>query len=95
MMTSFSCWKYHTFAFPASENGKSLTLNSSVERSEYELVEHNFSKLFKWWYGFSPSNPKKGFFWAMERNFGEILPLKKNLGLRFSFVIGIFVLGGV
>jgi hypothetical protein len=31
----------------------------------------------------------------MERNFGEILPLEKNLGLRFPFPIGIFILGGV
>jgi hypothetical protein len=62
VVTSFSCRKYQAFAFPASENGKSLTLNSSGERSEYELVEHNCSKLLKWLYGFSPSNPKKGFF---------------------------------
>jgi hypothetical protein len=43
-------------------------------------------------YGFSPSSPEKGFFWAMERNFGEILPLDKNLGLRFPFLIVISIL---
>jgi hypothetical protein len=43
-------------------------------------------------YGFSPSNPEKGFFWVMERNFGEILPLEKNLDLRFPFSIGISIL---
>jgi hypothetical protein len=31
VMTSFSYWKYQAFAFPASENGKSLTLNSPGE----------------------------------------------------------------
>jgi hypothetical protein len=60
--TSFSCWKYQAFSFPASKNWKSLTLNSSRERLEYERVEHNCSKLLKWLYGFSPSNSEKGFF---------------------------------
>jgi hypothetical protein len=46
-------------------------------------------------YGFSPSNPEKGFFWAMERDFGEILPLEKNLGLRFPFPIEISILVGM
>jgi hypothetical protein len=41
------------------------------------------------------ANPKKGFFWAMERNFGEILPLEKNLGLSLPSLIGIFILVSV
>jgi hypothetical protein len=43
-------------------------------------------------YGFSPFDHEKGFFWAMERFFGEMLPLEKNLGLRFPFSIGIYIL---